>query len=71
MIKKKKKNTNNILLACSPTCFATKIFAENKKEEKTDTYLKCKTEDRSCELKLKVEPTRPRLAPKKFLEARN
>ena len=33
------------MLACFPTCFATKISAENKKKEKMDTNLKCRIED--------------------------
>ena len=40
---KKKKEKKNIILACFPTCFATNIFAKNKKEEKMDIDLKCIT----------------------------
>ena len=41
--KKKKKKKKNIILACFPTCFATNIFAKNKREEKMDIDLKCIT----------------------------
>ena len=60
------------MLACFPSCIATNIFAEKiKRKRKIGTNLECRIGDWSYELKPKIGPARPWLAPKKCLEVRN